>query len=184
MNNSSATYVATCYAFVPTENMLKRRRLARQAKKRRDPGVHVFMANLVQDVLSALLAFDGAAELQLDAWFGTADRLAYVHPSGVIDLLVPPAPTVKRDTAPIDFITAVGPRSYWPETEANAYRTALEAFAHGGTIEDVALAAKSLVAAARRRETTWSIDEWHFRIAAGITAWIYWDDEPGARRTT
>jgi hypothetical protein len=183
MSDSKATYVATCYAFVPTDSMLKRRRLARKAKERRDPGVHVMAANLAKDVMTALLAFEGTGDLHLEAWFGTADRLAYAHPSGVVDQLMPATQPTDRVGA-IAFITAVGPRSYWPEAEATAYRAALDAFALGGTIEDLALAAKSLVGAARRRESAWSLEEWQFRIAAGITAWVYWDDEPGARRST
>jgi hypothetical protein len=184
MNDPQATYVATCYAFVPTEIMLKRRRLARQAKARKDPGGHVLVANLLRDVMSALLAFDETADARLDCWFGTADRLAYVHPSGVTDLVIAARPAVDDDGRALDFITAVGPRSYWPETEANAYKASLESLARGGTIEELVKAAKVLVAAARRREASWSREEWQFRIAAAITAWIFWDDEPGARRLT
>ena len=137
--------------------------------------------NLVRDIQSAILGFEPPPALHPAAWFGTADRLAYTHPSGMLELLGGVSRPNAGEVGGIHFVTAVGPRSYWPEKEAKAYRTALEALTQHGPVDDVAHAAKALVAVARRREATWSHDEWHFRIKAAITAWIFWDDEPGAK---
>lgn len=183
MTDSRATYVATCQPFIATDTLLRRRRLARQAKARRDPGTRVLTESLVRDIQSAILDFKPPSDLQLAAWFGTADRLAYVHPSGMLELLGGETQPKAGDAGCIDFVTVVGPRSYWPEAEARAYRSAVEAFTQGGRpIEDLAQAAKALVSAARRGEATWSPEEWLFRIMAAIAAWIFWDDEPGAAR--
>ena len=140
------------------------------------------LENLVKDISEAIVAFVPPADLQLAAWFGTADRLAYVHPSGVLDLLG--AESAKNETCgAIQFVTAVGPRSYWPQEEAKSYRDAVEAFRlDSGDVDDLAHAAKALVVAARHRELAWSRDEWQYRMMAAIAAWIYWDDEPGAAR--
>jgi hypothetical protein len=142
----------------------------------------VIAENLVKDIQLAILDFKPPADLHVAAWFGTADRLAYVHPSGMLELLGGESRPNSGEGGRIDFVTAVGPRSYWPEEEARVYRTALAALSQGSPVEDVAHAAKALVAAARRREGMWRPDEWQFRIAAAITGWIYWDDEPGAKR--
>jgi hypothetical protein len=183
MNNSKATFVATCHPFIATETLLKRRALARPAKKRRDPGEAVLMASLVTDVLAAIASFEAPADLQLEAWFGTADRLAYVHPSAVLDMLGAASSHTAQDGSPMEFITAVGPRSYWPEVKASAYGSALAAFREGGEVEGLAQAAKALVSEARRREAAWGPDEWQFRMTAAIVGWVYWDDEPGARES-
>ena len=87
MNDSKATYVATCHPFIASASLLKRRRLARQTKGRRDPGSFVVLENLVKDISAAIVAFVPPPDLQLAAWFGTADRLAYAYPSGVLALL-------------------------------------------------------------------------------------------------
>ena len=180
MTDSRATFVATCHPFIATDALLRRRRLARQAKERRDPGTRVITENLVRDIQSAILDFEPPAALHLAAWFGTADRLAYVHPSGVLELL---GGEMRAEAGCIDFVTAVGPRSYWPEPEARAYRTSAETWTQGGLpTEDLAQAARTLVSAARRAEASWSREEWQFRIMAAIAAWIFWDDEPGAIR--
>ena len=182
MNDSKATYVATCHPFIATESILRQRRLARQAKERRDPGSRVILENLVMEIRAAIASFVTPPELQLEAWLGTADRLAYVHPSGVLELLG--GETLRHEIQEgLTFVTAVGPRSYWPQKEAESYRDAVKAFRpNRSSVEDVALAATALVGAARQRESTWSQDEWLFRILASVTAWIYWDDEPGAAR--
>lgn len=175
MNDSTATFVATCHPFVASQSIRRRRQLARQAKKRRDPGGFVIMTNLVKEVRAAIADFTPAAHLQLAAWLGTADRLACIHPSGALELL---GGETDRN---MEFITAVGPRSYWPATEARAYAEAVTAFKRdGGTPDDLARAAKALVTAARQREDAWGPEEWEYRILAAITAWIYWDDERGA----
>lgn len=183
MNDSKATYVATCHPFIATETLLKRRALARQAKKRRDPGGAVLMASLVTDVLAAIASFEAPADLQLEAWFGTADRMAYVHPSAVLDMLGAAPSHTAQDRSRMEFITAVGPRAYWPEDKASAYRSALASFGDGGGVEGLAQTAKALVSEARRREAAWGQDEWLFRMTAAIAGWIYWDDEPGARES-
>lgn len=183
MNDPKATYVATCYPFIATQSMLRRRRLARQAKERRDPGASVITMNLVEDVGAAVGSFATPADLQFAAWFGAADRLAYAHPSSVIELLRGESPKTGTPGG-IHFVTAVGPRSYWPREEAEAYREALDAFRlDTTTIADLASAAKALVTESRRRDSAWSQDEFQYRIVAAITAWIYWDDEPGAATT-
>jgi hypothetical protein len=183
MNDPKATFVATCHPFHATASILKRRSLAREAKRRRDPGSRVIFENLVTDIQSAILGFEPAGDFHLAAWFGAADRLAYAHPSGALELLTGGDGSCSDDVGGIAFITVVGPRSYWPEAEARAYRQALtELSLDGESVEDVTHAAKALVTAARRREASWSRDEWQFRIMAAITGWIYWDDEPGAKR--
>jgi hypothetical protein len=175
MNEPKTTYVATCRPFVVSENLQRRRELARQAKKRRDPGAFVIVRSLVNDVRSAILDFAPGPDDELAAWFGTADRLACAHPSKALELLAGEADDR------LAFVTAVGPRSYWPAAEAEAYTGALAAFTTDrGTVEELASAAKSLVRTARQREAAWSREEWEFRILAAIMAWIYWDDEPGA----
>ncbi len=182
MNDSRATYVATCYPFIASESLLRRRRLARQAKKRRDPESAVIMQTLVEDVRAAVVAFAPPSHLQLAAWFGTADRLAYRHPSGLSELFSGDIPKAGVPGG-IEFVTVVGPRSDWPQAEAHAYSEALDAFrSDRGVVEVLARAAKTLVTAARRREAAWSPDERQYRILVAITAWIYWDDEPGAAR--
>jgi hypothetical protein len=174
MNESTATYVATCHPFVATENLPKRRELARQAKNRRDPDGFVVMRGLVADIRAAILEFAPTADTQLAAWFGTADRLAYVYPSGALELLG------GENERRLAFITAVGPRSYWPSAEAAAYAKAVVAFKGDlGTVDALAHAAKDLVTAACHREAAWSPEEWEYRTMAAIAAWIYWDDEPG-----
>ncbi len=133
------------------------------------------VANLVKDIRAAIADFATPAHLELAAWLGAADRLAYVHPSGALELLGGEA------DGDIEFITAVGPRSYWPALEAQAYADALAAFKRDGVKpDDLMRATKALVTAARQREAAWSPEEWDYRIQAAIVAWIYWDDEPGA----
>lgn len=132
------------------------------------------MTNLVTDVRTAIADFAPPAHLQLAAWFGTADRLACLHPSGALELLG------GETDSDIAFISAVGPRSYWPALEAQAYTDALTAYKRdGGSPDHLLRAAKALVTPARQREAAWSPEEWEYRILAAITAWIYWDDEPG-----
>lgn len=138
--------------------------------------------NLVMDIHTAIRAFEPTADLHLAAWFGTADRLAHFHPSGMLELLGDETRPNAREVGGIDFVTAVGPRSYWPEEEARAYRNAVVACTQGGRpTDDAAHAAKALVAAARRLEGAWSRQERLFRMTAAIMGWIFWDEEPGAR---
>jgi hypothetical protein len=185
MNDPQATYVATVHPFTATEGMLRQRQRARKAKARRDPGGFVILEALTEEIRSIILdprpsSFDPAA-----AWFGSADRLAHVHPSGLVELLTDAdGPRTSREpgkTSRLAFVSVVGPRSYWPESEALAYRAALKAFTRDdGGVERVTCAAKALVGAGRDRECRWGPDEWHFRVLAAIAGWVYWDDEPGA----
>ncbi len=135
MNEPQATYVATVHPFVLTDRMLRRRRLARKAKARRDPGALVLFETLTEEIRSAIVDFEPASHDTLAAWFGSADRLAHLHPSGVLDRLsgsdTPAERPAPEGAGQLGFLSVVGPRSYWPEREASAYGLVVEAFSSG-----------------------------------------------------
>jgi hypothetical protein len=184
MNGPQATYVATVYAFMPSVRMLGQRQLARRAKSRRDPGGIVHLTSLVEEIRSTILSPGPSTLEPIAAWFGSADRLAHVHPSGIVALLSDPdeRPSLVK-ACRMQFISVLGPRSDWPEREALAYRAALRAFTCDAKgVQRLSGAAKALVEAGRDRESGWSPDEGHYRLLEGMAGWVYWDDEPGARQ--
>lgn len=181
MKDTPATFVATCHPFLATPVMLEQRRLARAAKGRLEPEHFDALKTLVDAVWAAVLGFSPSPRASAAAWIGCADRLALAHPSPLLRLLR--LEGVEDGGGRLEFVTVVGPSSYRPGREAATYRSALASLSHDAAgVRRASAAARALVLAARDREFAWSDGEWEYRLLAAITAWVYWDDEPGAAR--
>jgi hypothetical protein len=183
MNKTPATYVATCHAFIATPGILEKRALAPSLKRSRDPGDLRALEALVEEVCTAIAGSEPTGSVGLAASVGCADRLAITHPSALAELVGVAGAACQPGGGRLEFVTLTGPRSYWPEREARSYRASLAALTLGDEgVDRAGRAARDLLKTARWREAGWRRDEWRYRLAAAVTGWIYWDDEPGAAR--
>ena len=180
--------VIACFPFMSTPTIEHLRSEARAARERRDPAGADVLRAVIENVHEAVLSFDpGHGFGSVAAWIGTADRLATVHPSGLLELVAESATDgERRDDEPasgLEFITVVGPRPGGLRKRAAAYATAARALLErdGDPIAPFT-AARHLCVNAMEHFARLPKGEREWRLLVAIGGWTFFDDEPGAAR--
>ena len=172
-----------CFPFMSTPTIEHLRAEARATRESGDLADTDVLRAIVEHVHDAVLSFDPGHGLgSVAAWIGMADRLAMVHPSGLLELVAESATDPDDEPASgLEFITVVGPRPGSLRKRAAAYATAARALlerdgdpiASFTTARDLCVHAMERFARLPKGER-----EWRFMVAIG--GWTFFDDEPGA----